>query len=497
MLTFVAMRNLLLLCLFVLIWGLANAAPKYEFRGAWIATIGGIDWPNPKLRGNTYLVQQEFINLLNELERDGINAIIVQIRPAADAFYESSYEPWSKYLTGTQGAPPEPFYDALTFMTAEAHHRGMEFHAWFNPYRALVDAYKNPNPKQHVTYTHPEWFVNYGGKKYFNPGLPQVQAYVSKVVCEVVQKYDIDAVHFDDYFYPYRIAGKEFPDQAAFNTYGGSFATKGDWRRNNVNSFVRDLSKAIKQIKPFVKFGISPFGVWRNASQDPDGSPTEGGQTNYDDLYADVLLWTKSKWIDYVLPQLYWEQSHRKVGFTTLLDWWGTHNYGRALYAGHGLYRVANDKASAWQMPAELEQQVYAVRGNANAQGSCFYSANYFYKDRLGVISTMRNTYYKEKAIVPAMPWIDNVAPNPPKQIGSCKVNNGFLEISAQHSSADSKYFALYKIPQQQKIDLGNSSYFVKYTDQGNMSIPYTSGCKYLLTSCDRLHNESQYIEVK
>ncbi|MFM2386448.1 MAG: hypothetical protein RL660_1205 [Bacteroidota bacterium] len=473
----------------------AIAAPKYEFRGAWIATIGGIDWPSPATKGNSYLVQQEYKNILDELSRDGINAVIVQIRPAADAFYPSTYEPWSKYLTGKQGIAPDPYYDALQFAIEEAHARGMEFHAWFNPYRALVDATKNPNPANHVTRLHPDWFVNYGGKKYFNPGLPQVRAYVSEVICEVVRKYDIDAVHFDDYFYPYRIAGKEFPDLQTFYMHGGSFLNKEDWRRDNVNVFVRDIQKAIRKIKTDVKLGISPFGVWRNASKDPEGSQTDGGQTNYDDLYADVLLWLKNGWIDYVLPQLYWEQSHKKVGFNVLLDWWANHSYGKAMYAGHGLYRVANDKAAAWHNPAELEQQVQSVRSNRKAQGSCFYSANYFFKNKLGCITSMRN-YYSTIALVPPMRWIDSIAPKAPKVV-RFRAANGVASVEAQHSSADGKYFVLYKFGLNERADLSKAEAIVKISHASSFTFNVTAGQRYLITSTDRLHNESAYTALE
>ena len=266
-----------------------NKPPLREFRAAWIATIGNIDWPSKQGLDAT-VQQQEFISIVETLRANHMNAVIVQIRPSADALYQSPYENWSRYLSGKQGVAPSPYYDPLAFMIEECHKRCLEFHAWFNPYRALVDATKNPNTRDHVTKQHPEWFVNYGGKKYFDPGLPEVRAYFTKIVLDVVKRYDIDAVHFDDYFYPYRIGKLEFPDFNSYRMYGGNFAIKDDWRRDNVNRLIESLSKLIKKEKPYVKFGISPFGVWRNATKDPDGSLTNGGQTNYDDLFADVIL---------------------------------------------------------------------------------------------------------------------------------------------------------------------------------------------------------------
>jgi uncharacterized lipoprotein YddW (UPF0748 family) len=492
---FTTLKNIALFILIILSSYRNYAQPKYEFRGAWVATIGGIDFPNPNTRSDATAVQQEYINILNHLDNCGINAVVVQVRPAADAFYASSYEPWSKYCTGTQGMPPNPYYDPLQFMIAEAHKRGMEFHAWFNPYRALVDATKNPNPSSHVTNMHPNWFLNYAGKKYFNPGLPAVRQYVYKVVCEVVEKYDIDAVHFDDYFYPYRIPGKEFPDQGTFLIHGGNYFNKDDWRRYNVNIFIEEISKQIKTIKPYVKLGISPFGVWRNQSKDPDGSPTQGGQTNYDDLYADVLLWMKNKWVDYMLPQLYWEQSHTKVGFNTLLDWWSTHCYGRALYIGHGLYQVANNKASAWHNPAEIEQQVYAVRANKNAHGSCYYSTAYFFKNKLGVIDRMKTTYNKTKAIVPPMLWIDKIAPTPPKVI-TAKNENSMLNIQVQATSIDTKFYIVYHFDDNEKVDITRGDKIVKSTDMTSFAVNNFNGGKYVITCTDRLHNESVPVNI-
>ena len=245
------MRSLILflfLSVFLCHYLCAHTKPKYELRAVWIATIGNIDWPSNDTKLDALAQQQEFINLLNLLQSAGMNAVIVQVRPASDAFYESSYETWSRYVTGKEGQAPNPYYDPTKFMIDECHKRGMEFHAWFNPYRALIDARKNTHAFNHPTYTHPEWFVNYGGKKYFDPGVPAVRKYVQDVVCEVVSKYDIDAVHFDDYFYPYKIGSLEFPDNKSYIQNGDGMLTKADWRRKNVNLFIEEISKKIKVI---------------------------------------------------------------------------------------------------------------------------------------------------------------------------------------------------------------------------------------------------------
>jgi uncharacterized lipoprotein YddW (UPF0748 family) len=324
---------------------IAQSSPNYEFRGVWIATVENIDWPAKK---NLSVSEQKasFTRLLDLHQSNGMNAIVMQIRPAADAFYPSQYEPWSEYLMGKQGLPPMPYYDPLDFMISETHKRGMEFHAWLNPYRAVFRVGKSSISPSHITKVHPEWFVNYGTTKYFNPGLPEVQQHVERVVKDIVERYDVDAIHMDDYFYPYRIEGKEFPDEAAYKKYGNGLS-KDDWRRSNCDSIIKNLFQTIRTANPYVKFGISPFGIWRNKSQDPRGSETKGGQTNYDDLYADILMWLEKGWIDYVTPQLYWEIGHKLADYDVLLDWWNKYGYGKHIYIGHGIYRAGTN--AAWR----------------------------------------------------------------------------------------------------------------------------------------------------
>jgi uncharacterized lipoprotein YddW (UPF0748 family) len=295
-----------------------QAQYKYEFRGVWVATVGNIDFPSSKFLSSD-AQKEEFIHLLDMHKRNGMNAVVVQIRPAADAFYPSQYEPWSEFLTGKQGTPPNPYFDPLKFMITETHKRGMEFHAWMNPYRAVFNIYKSSVSPNHITNLHPEWFITYGHTKYFDPGNKEAQKFVVNVVRDVVKRYDIDAIHFDDYFYPYHIPGKEFMDTASFRKYGNGMSLD-DWRRGNVDSIIRHLSIAIKEENKYCKFGISPFGVWRNNDDDPEGSDTRSSVTNYDDLYADILLWLKNKWIDYVTPQLYWEINKKYWNLKCILN---------------------------------------------------------------------------------------------------------------------------------------------------------------------------------
>ena len=388
------------------------AQPKYEFRGVWIATVENIDFPSSKTL-STEAQKAEFMSILDMHKRNGMNAVVVQIRPVSDAFYPSEYEPWSEYLTGTQGKPPAPYYDPLEFMITETHKRGMEFHAWMNPYRAVFNVGRSSVSPTHITRLHPEWFIDYGGKRYFDPGNKDAQKFVENVVRDVVSRYDVDAIHFDDYFYPYRIAGKEFGDWKTFKQYGNGL-DKEAWRRSNVDSIIVMLSRIIKQENPLCKFGISPFGVWRNIDKDPEGSNTRAGQTNYDDLYADILLWLKNKWIDYVVPQLYWEFGHRLVGYEILSDWWAKHAYGRQMYIGQGIYRALEPKSYAWHNKNELPNQIKRLREFSQIQGSVYFSSASFSRNPNGWSDSLRNNYYKYPAIAPPMAWIDSIKPEQP-----------------------------------------------------------------------------------
>ncbi|MBL7703685.1 MAG: family 10 glycosylhydrolase [Ferruginibacter sp.] len=380
----------------------SSAQTKPEFRGVWVATVDNIDWPT---RGNFNSDSQkvEFIRLLDMHQRNGMNAMIVQIRPVTDAFYPSQYEPWSEFLTGKQGQPPVPYYDPLEFMIAETHKRGMEFHAWMNPYRAVFNINKSSVSDTHITRIHPGWFLTYGDKRYFDPGNKEAQLYLTNVVKDVVSRYAVDAIHFDDYFYPYKIPGKEFPDYASYNKYGNGM-TKDNWRRSNTDSIISKLSAVIKKENPKCQFGISPFGVWRNIDKDPDGSQTNGAQTNYDDLYADILLWLKKGWIDYVAPQLYWEFGHKVAPYEILLDWWSKHTYGRNCYIGLGIYRAGSN--AAWKDLTQLPRMIDALRTTPNIQGMIFFSSKTFAKNPNGWSDTLRLNYFKEPAKTPAMNWI-------------------------------------------------------------------------------------------
>jgi uncharacterized lipoprotein YddW (UPF0748 family) len=334
-------------------------------------------------------------------QRNGMNAVIVQIRPCTDAFYPSQYEPWSAWLTGTQGQPPSPYYDPLKFMIDETHKRRMVFHAWINPYRAEFNLKEDAVSSTHITKLHPEWFVTYGDKKYFDPGNPDAQQYVVDVITDVVKRYAVDAIHFDDYFYPYPVDGKKFPDDSTYQLYGKRM-TRDDWRRSNTDSIIAHLYAAIKKENDSCLFGVSPFGVWRNADKDPaNGSKTNGSLSNYDELYADILLWLKNGWIDYVAPQLYWEFNHRQAPFKTLLEWWGQHTYGKHCYIGLGIYKAGSN--AAWRDKKLLPLQIEAIRNTPNIQGMAFFSSKSFESNPNGWSDSLRLNYFKEEADVPGI----------------------------------------------------------------------------------------------
>lgn len=466
----------------------SDAAPKRELRAVWVATVGNIDWPSrPGLSAQQQ--QQEFISQLNFLQRNGFNAVIVQVRPAADAFYPSPYEPWSKYLSGKQGQPPFPKYDPLEFMIGETHKRNMEFHAWFNPYRALVSSNSNPNPAGHATRTHPDWIINYAGKSYFDPGNPDVREYILKVILDVVRRYDIDAVHIDDYFYPYPVAGRAFPDQKSYTKYNNGL-NREDWRRENVNVFISQLNTNIKKEKAWVKFGVSPFGIWRNNNVDPLGSATRGSSC-YDDLYSDIRMWIQRKWVDYVAPQLYWEHGHRVAAYDVLLPWWKENSGQRQLYIGLGLYRMQQAKGAPWNSPDEILKQIRAARA-LQTNGFVFYSASSFNKISPALSDSLQQHYFGTIAIPPAMTWLDHTAP-PPPLLRATSSREGIVLHWEDEEAKEPLRFLVYRFAQEEKIDLSNAGRIIALT--GNTSFTDREGSKqykYVVTALDRLWNESE-----
>ena len=495
-------KGLLFFCFSVLFLQVSFAQPKNEFRGVWVATVDNIDWPT-KGNYNSDSQKAEFIKLLDMHQRNGMNAIIMQIRPAADAFYPSQYEPWSEWLTGKQGLPPNPYYDPLQFMIEETHKRGMEFHAWCNPYRAEFAIGKSSIAPTHITRVHPEWFLPYGTVRLFDPGNKEAQQYVVKVIRDIVSRYNIDAIHFDDYFYPYRIAGKEFPDTASFLKYGNGM-NKEDWRRSNTDSIIFALSKAIKEEKKDCRFGISPFGVWRNANKDPEGSNTMAGQTNYDDLYADILLWLKEGWIDYVSPQLYWEFEHAHAPFGPLLDWWNKHTYGKQCYIGLGIFRAGSN--AAWKDKDELPRMIREMRNMPNVNGAIYFSSKSFERNPNGWNDSLRNNYYKYPAIIPTMSWIDTSTVNEPLATvtGEAASRLGATITIQQADTAKAiKAFAIYAFEKTDTVrDASNARNIIRIIPATTHKVDYLVqqqdiAKQFAVSSIDYQNNESKLVFVQ
>ncbi|MGW4800841.1 glycoside hydrolase family 10 protein, partial [Nonomuraea sp. NPDC004297] len=385
--------------------------PKRELRGVWIATTQNIDWPSkPGLSPDRQ--KAEYVKILDSAAKRNLNAVFVQVRPASDALYKSSLEPWTQYLTGTAGKSPG--WDPLPFLIEEAHKRNMEFHAWFNPYRASYGDSVAKLPADHPARLHPDWTVKYGGRLYYNPGLPAVREHVVKVITDVVDRYDIDGVHFDDYFYPYPAAGQTFDDAAAFRKFGDG-KKLADWRRGNVNKLVKQVDEAVHEARNHVKFGISPFGIWRNKAQDPTGSSTSG-MSAYDSIYADARAWIKAGTVDYVLPQLYWPRGHSAADYTTLVRWWSgeVKDTDVQLYIGQGLYRVGTKDDRAWTKPGELPAQVGINRSSKQVDGEVYFSAKQLLSDPLGAMDRIAKTYYSRPALQPLMEARGGEAPPPP-----------------------------------------------------------------------------------
>lgn len=456
--------------------GVSAESPKQEFRGAWLHTV----YQGQYKKQTTAQNQAYLRNLLDSLQLTGVNAVIFQVRPQADAFYDSKLEPWSRFLTD-DGAKPKPYWDPLQFMVEECHKRGMELHAWLNPYRVTTNA-KQTLPKGHIYHKHPERFVRYDGKMYFNPGLPENREFIGKVVEDIVSRYDIDAIHFDDYFYPYPAKGKDFDDAAAFAKYGKGMA-RDDWRRHNVDLLIEELNTRIKKLKPWVRFGISPFGIWRNKTSDPRGSDTNGLQ-NYDALYADVLLWEEKGWIDYLLPQLYWELDHKAASSRILADWWNENSgHNRHLYIGQDVERCISK--------GELGEKVEISRSRQNVAGNCWWPGYSVTRNSGGVADSLANNLQKDIALVPPSSWLSSTPPAAPAKVSV--EPGGVIAWQApapQGKIGDVTRFVIYRFDSLENIDVNDASAIIAVVP--DMSFKTTEPGTYVVSALDRVNNESE-----
>jgi uncharacterized lipoprotein YddW (UPF0748 family) len=495
------MPKLLRILLFIALlplFTIAQITPKRELRGAWIATYLGIDWPN---RTQTPAQQQAaFITIVNHHKATGLNALYVQVRSQCDALYNSSIDPWSADLTGTQGVAPNPAWDPMQFAIEECHKRGMEFHAWINPYRAVANSNNLPGfAASHVAKQHPEWLLSQGTLRVLDPGLPQVRDYITSVIDDIVRRYDVDGIHFDDYFYPG--SPSTFNDDATYAADPRGFTDRGDWRRDNISLLIKRLYDTIKAVKPWVKFGISPSGIYRNSTDPEIGSPTTGLQ-HYVTLFADTRKWLEEGWVDYIMPQVYWYIGQPGADYAKVMPWWNSHAYGRHIYIGMAGYKV-NDAAQAqpWKEPTQIPNQVRMNRDSAYSHiyGQSIYNTSSLRSStRLGFRDSLRLHFYNRPALQPTMPWRDNAAPEAPIALNAYQHANDSVTLNWVNmaSTVDemdkARQFVIYRSTQP-AIDTNvmlaiTTQNETSYTDT---TIEPNTTYYYAVSAVDRFHNES------
>ena len=493
-------KNLLVLLMLLCIVGVTDAQnrfPKREFRGAWIQCVNG------QFQGmSAQQMQQMLTRQLDYLQDAGINAVIFQVRAEADALYRSSFEPWSRFLTGVQGKAPSPRWDPLQFMIDACHERGMELHAWINPYRAKTKGTAALSPN-HPYNKFPERFIEYDGQLYFDPGLPENRKYICMIVRDIVSRYDVDAIHMDDYFYPYPNPAVKFRDDPSFAQYGRGYANKADWRRDNVNVLIKEIHQTVRACKPWVKFGVSPFGIYRNQKNDPNGSATNGLQ-NYDDLYADVLMWVNNGWVDYNIPQIYWEMGHKAADYTTLVRWWAKNSAHRPLFIGQDVMRTV--KARDLQSPSihQMAAKMRLQRSFSTIQGSCQWYSTALVQNPSNYGTMLKQEYHRYPALMPKFTFMDNEAPGKVKKLKPVWTEDGYMLFWTAPKAKDEMdkavQYVVYRFRKDEKVNLDDATRIVAITRSNYYKLPYENGktkYRYVVTALDRLQNESKPVSKK
>lgn len=486
--------TLLLLASCASVPNLEVSYPKREFRGAWIQAVNGQFTGMSEQRMKEYLTE-----MLDNLQKVHVNAVLFQVRVEGDALYESEIEPWSRFLTGVQGRSPG--WDPLQFMVEECHKRNMELHAWINPYRARTKGTKYVAPG-HLSKRRPGDFVNYEGQLYFNPALQSNRSHICRVVTDIITRYDVDGLHIDDYFYPYPVNGKEFNDNAEFRNSG--FADKGQWRRENVNHLIYQLHRTVRELKPWVKFGVSPFGIYRNAASDPDGSRTNGLQC-YDDLNADVLFWIEKGWVDYCIPQVYWEIGHKAADYEELVGWWAKHAAGRPLYIGQDVQRTVKAKENSSATGNQQEAKYRMQRAQKSIKGSCFWDAASAANNVDGYRDYLAANHFAYPALMPEYGFIDGVAP---KKLKGAKViddngKNVLVWLNDEDAGTDIMNrpyrYVVYCFGKNEPVNIKDPSKIMAITPHGFLELPAELKGDYLfvVTVLDRMQNESEGVKCK
>ena len=474
----------------------SSGLPKHEFRGAWMHIIGQKQYA----RMTPEQTRQYLSEQLDKLQQANCNAVIWQIRPQADAAYQSNLEPWSRWLTGEAGKAPDPVWDPLQFMVEQTHRRGMELHAWINPYRVTSSEEDQP-AAGHICYEHPEWFLKYAdGKLYFDPGLPESRDFIDEVVRDILVRYDIDALHMDDYFYPYPVKDVEFPDTASYNAYGIGW-NRDDWRRHNVDLLIEQLHNTIREVKPWVRFGISPFGIWRNKASDPDGSETNGLQC-YDALYADCIKWTAEGWVDYMVPQLYWELEHKLASDLVLMHWWNDHANGRHMYYGQAVNNIMThqdiaDEGGDPTNPTQLDHKMRLQRAMDDVHGVTWWPGYSITGNFKGVLDSLSCKQTGHPALIPAYTWLDSEKPHGVHGLNIKKVSGKKCLVWKAHSTDDPMQqavrYVIYRYPKGKKGSLADPVHILAITGETTYVLPDggKGNWQYAVTALDRCWNES------
>lgn len=467
--------------------------PKHEMRALWICTAYNLDWPS-KANLDSTQQKKELIEILDNAKNLHLNTIYFQVRSAGDAYYKSKTEPWSHWLTGKQGKAP--LYDPLEFIIKECHKRNLELHAWFNLFRAVSHHKFSPPSEGHFAHKHPDWVYLAEKKKMLDPGVPDARKYSVEVINEVVQNYDIDGVHLDDYFYYQEKNGYKIPDFSTFKKYGEGFNNIKDWRRNNLDLLISDIYTNIKARKKHVKFGISPIPVWRHKHQDNKGSNTKIATSCYDEYYADTYKWYTKGWVDYMIPQAYWGIKHPYVGYHNTVGWWNKLGTTRHVYIGQAIYKVGNDKRAGWDSTKELHEQISFNRKSKNILGQGFYRAKNLTNAKFNLIQEIKKKEYNTPAIIPPMPWLDSIPAEAPIMLNYTTNKNihtftwPLSRIAKDGQKAN--YYTLYEFSVNEKPNLKNPSNIIAITSKSSIEVAAKKADKiYIITASDRLHNES------
>ncbi|MGH7496095.1 MAG: family 10 glycosylhydrolase [bacterium] len=467
--------------------------PKREFRGAWIATVINLDWPSSPFI-SPEAQRAELVRIFDELQAAGVNAALFQVRSEADAMYASALEPWSYWLTGAQGKPPAPFYDPLEVAVQEAHRRGMELHAWFNPYRVSRQVGNYANDPLHVSVQHPDWVIQISTIKILDPGLPQARGHITNVVMDVVNRYDVDGVHFDDYFYPYPPTQISNQDAATFANYNRGFTNIGDWRRDNVNLLIQAVHDSIQAVKPYVKLGMSPFGIWKNGVP-----PGITGLDAYSTIYCDAVAWLNRQIIDYVTPQLYWRYGGGQ-DYGKLMPWWATQTNGRHYYPGLAPFNISAQNWAANELP----RQIRANRGNANVQGNVFFRTLILRENPKGFTDSLKTDLHRDLAFAPVMAWKDATAPQAPTNLRHSRLHDqpiAALQWDLPPAAADgdtASRYAIYNLNRDniQPGDLEDARNLAQLAGDRSAQIISARNFHFAVTALDRNWNESNASSV-